>query len=151
MTKKNSLILDALEDHLETDSNLPAANDENKDIDIDYEYSREKYKDLVDIGMNAINELSEVAKEMQHPRAYEVLAKAIKDVADTADKLLQLQKDMKKLEEGKNKPKGKGDTTNNNIYIGNATDLQRMLQHNDKNEQKFIGSNKEDGSTINGN
>jgi len=70
---------------------------EKKDIKDDYELARSTYKDLINTGMRSLDVLAELARESEHPRAFEVLSRAIKDVADTTDKLMELQKNKKAL------------------------------------------------------
>ena len=75
--------------------NLPADKKQEKDIQDDYEYSRDVYKDLINTGMSSLDSLAELAKESEHPRAFEVLSRSIKDIADTTEKLMSLQKNKK--------------------------------------------------------
>lgn len=111
----------------------PAIPEQNvKDIKDDYEYSRKTYKDLIDKGTYALDGMIELAQESEHPRAYEVLAGMMKNMADITDKLMDLQKKKDDLETKKT-PKGHqpGGVTNNNVFVGSTTDLQRMLAKGD--------------------
>ena len=132
---------DKLQKSLE--KNLPVVPEaqeikDKKDIKDDYEfsrrtlhYSRRTYKDLINTGMGSLDTLAELARESEHPRAFEVLSRAIKDVADTTEKLMALQADKKKLsQEDEEKEKAKA-ITNNNLFVGSTTDLQRMLLDKD--------------------
>jgi len=95
------------------------------DVDDDYAYSRALYKELIAIGRDNIAGLSEVCRQTEHPRAYEVLSRSIKDVADTTGKLMDLQKDKKAIK-GESGQAGKaGDT---NVFIGSVTELQKALK-----------------------
>ena len=107
----------------------------NEDVQQDYEVSRASLHSLVMKGQEAVDGILEVAQASDHPRAYEVAGQLIKNVADTADKLIDLQKKMKELdsEDKKNTPS----TVNNTMFIGSTADLQKMLK-----KQKEI--NKED-------
>jgi DNA polymerase III epsilon subunit-like protein len=78
-------------------SEVIIADKEKKDIKDDYELARSTYKDLINTGMRSLDVLAELARESEHPRAFEVLSRAIKDVADTTDKLMELQKNKKAL------------------------------------------------------
>lgn len=113
--------------------NLPLCPKErvSAEVDEDYELARKTYKEVMLVGTKAIDSLSSVARETEHPRAYEVLSKSIKDVADVADKLMKLQKEKAKVkgEESPGKP-----VTNNNVFIGSTTELQRMLIDSNKGE-----------------
>lgn len=108
---------------------------DNQDVQQDYEVSRASLHSLVMKGQEAVDGILEVAQASDHPRAYEVAGQLIKNVADTADKLIDLQKKMKELdsEDKKNTPS----TVNNTMFIGSTADLQKMLK-----KQKEI--NKED-------
>jgi hypothetical protein len=97
-----------------------------KDINADYEYSRSNYYDLIDSGKEAIEEMLELAKETQHPRAFEVLGKMIKDISDVNDRLIKLQKTKKEIT-ATDTNTSKDGVTNNNLFIGSTTDLQRLL------------------------
>ena len=91
----------------------------------DYEYSRSQLYNLVEKGQEAVNGILDVCQDSQHPRAYEVAGQLIKHVADTTDKLVDLQKKMKDLDEDKGGPKN---VTNNSLFVGSTSDLQKMLK-----------------------
>ena len=97
---------------------------ENKDIQKDYEYTRANLYSLIEKGQEAINGIMELAGEGGSPRAYEVAGQLIKSVADTTDKLADLQKKIKDLEEdGK---KTTNNVTNNAVFVGSTSELQKM-------------------------
>jgi len=103
----------------------------DKKMDDDYEFSRDVYYDLIEKGRDGIEEMLELAKQSEHPRAFEVLSGMIKNVSDVSDRLMALNKTKKQIEQldkPKELPNG---TTNNNIFIGSTTELQRFL-HNEK-------------------
>ena len=101
---------------------------EDKDIKDDYEFSRATYKDLIRTGTRSLDVLSELARESEHPRAFEVVAQTIKHLGDTTEKLMNLQKQKKELTQESEESKR---VTNNNVFIGSTTDLQRMLLKKD--------------------
>tara|TARA_Y100001938_G_C8007584_1_gene388208 strand:+ start:110 stop:517 length:408 start_codon:yes stop_codon:yes gene_type:complete len=102
----------------------------DKDVKDDYEFSRRTYKDLINTGVRSLDVLAELARESEHPRAFEVLSKSIKDIGDTTEKLMKLQKDKSDL--GKEKRElEKKQITNNNVFVGSTSDLQRMLHNKD--------------------
>lgn len=103
-----------------------AMTDDNN-IKSDYDKSRETYYDLIEKGQDALSMMMEVARESEHPRAYEVLSGMIKNVADVNDKLMDLNKKNKDINKS-DIPALENATTNNNVFIGSTTDLQRMLQ-----------------------
>lgn len=96
------------------------------DIDDDYEFARSKYYNLADKGDEAIELMMELARESEHPRAFEVLSNMMKQNAEIADRLMELQKKKKevRLKDAKALP---NKMTQNNVYVGSSTDLQRML------------------------
>ena len=114
--------------------NLPAKKTkisiEDIEIKDDYEFSRNTYKDLIRTGTMSLDVLAELARESEHPRAFEVLAKTIKDLGDTTEKLMKLQKDKDDLTNKKEDTVNR-EVTNNNVFVGSTTDLQRMLLNKD--------------------
>jgi hypothetical protein len=96
------------------------------DKDNDYEYARETLYDLIGKGRDGVEEMIEVAKQSEHPRAYEVLAKLIKDTSDVSHQLMNLHKQKKEIEKEDVKALPKQETTN--VFIGSTTDLQRALK-----------------------
>jgi hypothetical protein len=118
------------------EKNLPVSADaqerrDKKDIKDDYEFSRRTYKDLINTGMGSLDTLAELARESEHPRAFEVLSRAIKDVADTTEKLMALQADKKKLSKSEEEEKKAKAITNNNLFVGSTADLQKMILDKD--------------------
>ena len=91
----------------------------------DYEYTRGELYTLIDQGQEAVRGALEVAQESGHPRAYEVAVAAMKHVADMTEKLQDLHKKMKDLDEEK---KGPTKVTNNAMFVGSTTELQKMLK-----------------------
>ena len=99
--------------------------DVSEDRDKDYEYTRGELYSLIDQGQEAVRGALEVAQESGHPRAYEVATNAMKQVADMTDKLMDLQKKVKDLDEEK---KGPSKVTNNAMFVGSTAELQKMLK-----------------------
>ena len=98
------------------------------DIEKDYEYTRANLYSLIEKGQEAINGIMELAGESASPRAYEVAGQLIKSVADTTDKLADLQKKLKDLEEDNTK-KGPNNVTNNALFVGSTSELSKLLKH----------------------
>ena len=95
------------------------------DIDNDYKYQRENFYNLVERGTDAINGILELAKEGEHPRAYEVAGNLIKQVAEVAEKLGDLQEKMRRLKEvPDNAPKN----VTNALFVGSTAELQKMIK-----------------------
>ena len=114
-----------------------------KEVKDDYEFSRKTYKDLIETGVWSLDVLAGLARESEHPRAFEVLSKAIKDIGDVTDKLMDLQKSNRDLND---ENKGKKEVTNNNLFVGSTTDLQRLFAKHDKEnkEKKIIDATPEE-------
>ena len=102
----------------------------DKDIKDDYEFSRETYKNLIKVGSRSLDILADLARASEHPRAFEVLSKSIKDIGDTTEKLMALQKAHQDLTAEEREEVKK--LTQNNVFIGSTTDLQRLLLDKDK-------------------
>ena len=107
-----------------------------KDINQDYSYSRDSYYNLIDKGNEAIEGILEIAKEGQHPRAYEVAGQLIGQVGQTVDKLQDL---LKKLKDLKQVPKTASTNVKNALFVGSTAELQKML--NRKQEDETIEKN----------
>ena len=99
--------------------------DVSEDREKDYEYTSGQLYSLIDKGTEAVNGALEVAQESGHPRAYEVATNAMKQVADMTDKLADLHKKMKDLDE---EQKGPSKVTNNAMFVGSTSELQKMLK-----------------------
>ena len=113
---------------------VPRKIDETKDdIDNDYVNSRDNYYNLIDKGNEAIEGILDIAKEGQHPRAYEVAGQLIGQVAQTVDKLQDLQKKLRDLKEV---PKSANTNIKNALFVGSTNELQKML--NRKKEDEII-------------
>ena len=97
-----------------------------EDITKDYEYSRAQLYSLVEKGQEAVDGALDVAQQSDSARAYEVAGQLIKHVADTADKLMDLQKKVKEIDEVKDK--NTTNVTNNSLFVGSTSDLQKMLK-----------------------
>ena len=103
------------------------------DVDNDYKYSRDNYYNLIEKGQEAIQGILDIAKEGQHPRAYEVAGQLISQVGQTVDKLQDLQKKLKDLKEVPNKTTA---NIKNALFVGSTNELQKML--NRKKEDEII-------------
>ena len=128
---------DSLNDTFNTDPvEVNAITRENKaksniqkltdDVSKDYDYTRGNLYSLIEKGQEAINGIMEVAGETASPRAYEVAGQLIKSVADTTDKLADLHKKIKEIDE--DKPKTQNNVTNNALFVGSTSELSKMLK-----------------------
>ena len=101
------------------------------DIKKDYDYTRGNLYSLIEKGQEAINGILELAQESEMPRAYEVAGQLIKNVADATDKLMDLQKKLKDVEEEEQR----GPTTvNNALFVGSTADLAKFLKQQTQDE-----------------
>tara|TARA_A100001388_G_scaffold210641_1_gene161139 strand:+ start:3469 stop:3855 length:387 start_codon:yes stop_codon:yes gene_type:complete len=105
---------------------------EEKNVDNDYKYSRDTYYELVEKGKESLELMIEVARESEHPRAFEVLSGMIKNISDVNDRLMDLNKKKKDLDR-KEEIKNIANTTNN-LFVGSTAELQKIL----KNESKIV-------------
>ena len=98
---------------------------EDKDPDIDFETGRKNLYNLLDKGNEAIDGILELAKEGEHPRAYEVAGQLIKTVSEVSQNLLDLQDKLKKV---KDIPNTGPKNVTNALFVGSTTELQKMLK-----------------------
>ena len=124
---------DSLNDTFNTDGNVEVdaivkADEVTKvdEVKKDYDYTRGNLYSLIEKGQEAINGIMEVAGETASPRAYEVAGQLIKSVADTTDKLADLHKKVKDIEE--DNPKKQNTVTNNALFVGSTSELSKMLK-----------------------
>jgi|TARA_R110000822_G_scaffold25950_1_gene78577 hypothetical protein len=106
---------------------------EKTDVKKDYEYTRGNLYSIIEKGQEAINGILELAQESEMPRAYEVAGQLIKSVSDATDKLMDLQKKLKDVEE--DIQKGPTNVTNA-LFVGSTADLTRMLKDAQKSQNK---------------
>ena len=105
------------------------ANPPEEDMEKDYEYQRENFYKLVERGSVAIDGILELAKEGEHPRAYEVAGQLIKNVAEVTEKLGDLQEKMKRL---KDVPDNAPKNVTNALFVGSSAELQKMIKGKDE-------------------
>jgi GTP cyclohydrolase II len=98
----------------------------SNDVQKDYEYSRAQLYSLIEKGQETLNGIMELAAESDSPRAYEVAGQILKSVGDTADKLIDLQKKMRAIED--DAVKTTNNVTNNAVFVGSTSELQKLLK-----------------------
>ena len=108
------------------DTELQKSQTRAENVEKDYDYTRGNLYSLIEKGQEAINGIMEVAGETASPRAYEVAGQLIKSVADTTDKLADLHKKVKDIEE--DNPKTQNTVTNNALFVGSTSELSKMLK-----------------------
>ena len=104
------------------------------DIEKDYEYTRGNLYSIIEKGQEAINGILELAQDSEMPRAYEVARQLIKSVSDATDKLMDLQKKVKDVNE--DAPQKGPNTVNNALFVGSTAELAKLLKNGAKQEDK---------------
>jgi|DEB0MinimDraft_3_1074331.scaffolds.fasta_scaffold02400_2 predicted transcriptional regulator len=102
----------------------PPAGDDDEQVDKDYEYTRTNLYNVIERGTEALEEMLEVAKQSQQPRAFEVVSTLVKTVSDANKDLLELKNKQKAIKGEKAKPKN----VTNALFVGSTADLQKMLK-----------------------
>ena len=142
MTKKFDSLNDTFNVTGEIVSNNPETSVEKiekisnsiDDVKKDYDYTRGNLYSLIEKGQEAINGILELAQESEMPRAYEVAGQLIKNVADATDKLMDLQRKLKDIEEEK-VSKGPTNVTNA-LFVGSTAELSKLLKNGLNTEDK---------------
>ena len=104
------------------------------DVTKDYEYTRGNLYSIIEKGQEAINGILELAQDSEMPRAYEVAGQLIKSVSDATDKLMDLQKKLKDVNE--EDTKGPTNVTNNALFVGSTADLAKLIKGEQKASKK---------------
>lgn len=117
-----------IESEIKQETKVVKLPSRHENMETDYKYARENLYGLVERGQDAIEGILQLSKETEHPRAYEVAGQLIKTVGETAEKLIDLQSKLKKLE-GEEQKVG---TQHNHLYVGSTSELQKFLKKNDK-------------------
>jgi hypothetical protein len=105
---------------------ITSVDQSSVDIKKDYEYTRANLYSLIEKGQEAIDGIMELAAESDQPRAYEVAGQLIKSVGDVTDKLIDLQKKLKDMEE--ETVKTTNNVTNNAVFVGSTSELSKLLK-----------------------
>lgn len=106
---------------------MPNKGTEEENIEIDYNYVRNNLYTLTEKSISALETLSQIAEQSQHPRSFEVLAQLSKNIADSQMQILQIHKDMKKLQETKPK-EDSSKVVNNNLFVGTTSQLDELIK-----------------------
>ena len=118
------------------DTEIQKSQTRAENVEKDYDYTRGNLYSLIEKGQESLNGIMELAGESASPRAYEVAGQIIKSVADTTDKLMELQKKLKEIDEDKGKTT---QVTNNALFVGSTSELSKMLKDgilNSNNSEK---------------
>jgi len=116
-----------IESEIKKETRVVTLPTRHENMETDYKYARENLYGLVERGQDAIEGILQLSKETEHPRAYEVAGQLIKTVGETAEKLLDLQSKMKKLEGEEQQKIGQ---QHNHLYVGSTSELQKFLKKN---------------------
>ena len=117
-------------------------NDSDGNVNNDFEYARQTYHDILAKGSAALDDMMEVARSTEHPRAFEVLSTLMKTMSDVNGDLLNLHKKKKDLTKTDQPAVATGITTNN-LFLGSTVELQKLLLDNQKNNMIEIKANDE--------
>ena len=126
--KKLNDVLDIADDMIDIEEpkeiqKSPAVETTTTDLTTDYDFSRDQYHNIIQKGNDALESLLDIAKEGEQPRAFEVATQLMNSLAQTTKELLILQKTKKEVEG----TKGKSSTTENNLFVGSTSELQKLL------------------------
>jgi len=100
-------------------------------IENDYETTRTNLRELLVTGQNALFHALEVAKQSEHPRAFEVVGNLMKQLADVNQQLMDIHQQKAKLDAPK---KGSDKVTNNAIFVGSTAELNKLINKMNKGE-----------------
>lgn len=114
--------------------------DDDKQMKDDFEYSRQTYYDLIEKGQDALEEMIVVAKNLEHPRAFEVVAAMMKNISDVNDRLMDLHKKKVSMTQAEKNDSTttKNITNNTSVFIGSTSDLQRLMLDMDNKTTNII-------------
>jgi|TARA_B100000768_G_C11107365_1_gene301731 hypothetical protein len=116
-----------IESEIKQETKVVKLPSRHENMETDYKYARENLYGLVERGQDAIEGILQLSKETEHPRAYEVAGQLIKTVGETAEKLIDLQSKLKKLEGEEQQKIGQ---QHNHLYVGSTSELQKFLKKN---------------------
>lgn len=130
--KEHDLVNVSDDTSLDTSAGISTMPDAQKD----YEYARAQLYTLIEKGQEAVNGAMELAQEGDSARSYEVAINGIKNVSEITEKLLDLQKKVKELDEV-NVTNNQTNVTNNSVFVGSTSDLQKMIKEGILNNQQL--------------
>ena len=107
---------------------IPKSTDRAKEIRSDYEYARSNLYGIIETSSNALDQLVELAKASEHPRAFEVVSQLTKTLVDANKDLLEIQKKVKALQDEETQVRDEKNVTNNNLYVGSTADLLKIMK-----------------------
>lgn len=100
-------------------------DEKSQEIDNDYKYARQNFYNVIEKGTDALEQMIDVARASEHPRAYEVVSTLMKTLVDANKDLVDLSAKKNHVPEEEKKD---GNVTNNNLFVGSTSELQKMLK-----------------------
>lgn len=120
-----SLGLEQVEPEILEPVNVTESNDKREEVENDYKYARENFYNVIEKGTDALEQMLDVARASEHPRAYEVVSTLMKTLVDANKDLVELSDKKNHVPEEKN---DSGNVTNNNLFVGSTAELQKVLK-----------------------
>jgi hypothetical protein len=108
--------------------NIPVNSDIEEDLTDAYNQSRDNLQNFIDQGQEAMGEILEIAKQGQHPRAFEVYSGLLKNMVDANKELLSIQKQMRDMDKRK---ETNNTTIDKAIFVGSTSELSKLLKNKD--------------------
>jgi len=113
--------------------NVPTVIDSNENKDNDFQYARENLYDIIEKGRDAMEELLEIAKAEESPRAFEVFGQLLKNMTDTQQTLMELHQKKQKLEnDGDRQEVSRAQNVTNALFVGSTADLLKLVKRETK-------------------
>ena len=113
--------------------NVPTVIDSNENKDNDFQYARENLYDIIEKGRDAMDELLEIAKAEESPRAFEVFGQLLKNMTDTQSTLMELHQKKQKLEnDGDRLEVTRAQNVTNALFVGCTADLLKLVKRETK-------------------
>ena len=118
---------------LNTSEVLPATINGEGDKDTDFQYARENLYHIIERGRDAMDELLEIAKSEESPRAFEVFGQLLKNMTDSQEKLMELHQKKQKLEnDGDRQEVTRAQNVTNALFVGSTADLLKLVKKETK-------------------
>ena len=128
----NALNLAPLQYEEQVDKLIAKAHDDSARND--FEAARANLYEVIQTGQVAMDKLTEIASQSQHPRAFEVLAKLMDTMVNTNKELLELQTKIRQIDAADAPINEQAKTSNNNLFVGSTAELQKVLKEMKNNE-----------------
>ena len=140
--KTEQLVEQRIEKHLELGEEIPKNNVQVLDTPVtnnddnennDFKYARENLYHIIERGRDAMDELLEIAKAEESPRAFEVFGQLLKNMTDSQEKLMELHQKKQKLKnDGERQEVTKAQNVTNALFVGSTADLLKLVKKETK-------------------